>query len=468
MAMKWINRQRAPACARRAGRARRLAVAGLIGLGLALGLAGGARAAQELDSIVAVVNDDVVVESELKREMDLMVPQLRHQGTAIPPPDQLRKQILDRLILKKLQKQRAKQLNIAVDEATLNDALNNIASRNNVTLPELQATLESGGIRFADFREDTRMQILQTRLQSQEVAGGIQVTDQEIERFLKKDAGQIVPREQVRLSHILIALPDNPSPAQVAQAQSKARSLVAKLRGGADFAAVAAASSEGRTALQGGDLGWFEMAAVPTLLGERAQTMAQGEVTDPLRSASGFNIIKLTEIKGGLPGNVTQTHARHILIRTNELVSDDDAKIRLGQLRQRIVGGDDFATLARAHSDDTGSALKGGDLGWTNPGDMVPEFEGEMTKLEPNQVSEPFKTSFGWHIVQVLERRSQDTTEELLRLKAKEAIQRRKAEDATEVWLKRLRDEAYVEVRLDSEMPGSAAPAGNASANERQ
>ena len=298
------------------------------------------------------------------------------------------------------------------------------------------------------------MQILTGRLQNQEVASNIQVSNQEIDRFLKKGAGQLVPREQVRLAHILVALPDNPTPAQVAQAEAKARSVVAKLRGGADFAAVAAASSDGRSALQGGDLGWFEMAAVPTLVGDRAQTMAKGEVTDPLRSPSGFNIIKLTDIKGGLPGNVTQTHARHILVRTNEIVSDDDAKLRLAQLRQRIVGGDDFATLARAHSDDTGSALKGGDLGWASPGDTVPEFEEAMGKLAPNEVSEPFKSPFGWHIVQVLERRSQDTTEELLRLKAKETIQRRKAEEATEAWLKRLRDEAYVEVRLDSPTPG--------------
>ncbi len=453
MAMNWTDRQRSRARAPWAGSARRLAAAGL--LGLSLSLAGGlALGAQELDSIVAVVNDDVVVQSELEHEMGLVVPQLQQQGTAIPPPEQLRKQVLERLILKRLQQQRAKQLGIAVDDATLNETLGKIAGRNGLTLEELQATLETGGIRFADFREDTRMQILVGRLQEQEVARSIQVTDQEVDRFLKREAGSLVPREQVRLSHILIALPDNPSPAQVAQAEAKARSLVTKLRAGADFAAVAAASSDGRTALEGGDLGWFEMAAVPTLVGDRAQTMAQGAVTDPLRSPSGFNIIKLTDIKGGLPGNVTQTHARHILIRTNEVVSDDDARSRLGQLRQRIVGGDDFGTLARAHSDDTGSALKGGDLGWANPGDTVPAFEETMDKLAPNEVSEPFKSPFGWHIVQVLERRSQDTTQELLRLKARDAIQRRKAEDATETWLKRLRDEAYVEVRLDTAAPG--------------
>lgn len=434
--------------------AQRLAgIRALLGVVVALGLCAPlARAwAQELDSIVAVVNDDVVVESEVARETNLVIPQLKQQGTAVPAPDQLRKQVVDRLILKKLQQQRAKQLGIEVDEATLMETLTNIAARNGLSLEELQATLEAGGIRFQDFREDTRMQILLNRLQMQEVARGVQVTDQEVDRFLAKNAGQLMPREQVRLQHILIALPENPTPAQVAQAEKKAKGLVAKLRAGADFAALAAASSDGRTALQGGDLGWFEMAGVPTLVTDQARTMAKGEITEPLRSPSGFNIIKLTDIKGGGPQSVTQTKARHILVRTNELVSDADAKTRLSQLRTRIIGGDDFATLARAHSDDTGSALKGGDLGWVNPGDTVPQFEEVMNALAPGDVSEPFKSPFGWHIVQVEERRTQDATDELLRLKAREAIQRRKTEEATDAWLRQLRDEAYVELRQDGD-----------------
>jgi peptidyl-prolyl cis-trans isomerase SurA len=405
--------------------------------------------AQELDAIVAVVNDDVVLESEVSREVNLVIPQLQQQGTAVPPPEQLRKQVVDRLILKRLQQQRAKQLGIEVEEGALLEALTNIAARNGLSLEELKATLEAGGIRFQDFREDTRMQILLSRLQTQEVARNVQVTDQEVDRFLAKNASQLIPREQVRLQHILVALPDDPTPAQVAQAEKKAKGLLAKLRGGADFAAVAAASSDGRTALQGGDLGWFEMAAVPGLVADRARTMPKGEITEPLRSPSGFNIIKLTDIKGGGPQSITQTHARHILVRTNELVSDADAKTRLNQLRSRIIGGDDFATLARAHSDDTGSALKGGDLGWVNPGDTVTEFEEVMGALGPNEVSEPFQSPFGWHILQVLERRTQDAADDLLRLKAREAIQRRKAEEATDAWLRQLRDEAYVELRSD-------------------
>ena len=429
-------------------------IAGLLGLGLT----NPAQSAEQLDSIVAVVNDDVVVQSELTREIKQAIPQLKQQGTPVPPPEQLRKQVLERLILKRLQQQRAKQLGIKVDEAALTSAIQTIASRNGLSIEELKATLESSGMRFDDFREDTRMQIVSGRLQNQEVMGGIQVSDQEVERFLQKGKGQLMPREQVRLQHILVALPDDPTPAQIAQAEAKAKQLVAKLRGGADFAAVAAASSEGRTALQGGDLGWFEMAAVPSLVADKAPTMALGELTDPIRSPSGFNIIRLAEIKGGVPSSVTQTRARHILIRPNELVSDEDARNRLNQVRMRVLGGDDFATLARAHSDDTGSALKGGDLGWVNPGQMVPEFEQVMNKLAPNEVSEPFHSSFGWHILQVQERRTQDTADELLRLKAREAIQRRKAEEATDAWLKRLRDEAYVDLRPTAGAAVAAAP----------
>ncbi len=407
--------------------------------------------AQSLDAIVAVVNDDVVVQSEVEHETSLVIPQLQQEGTAVPPPDQLRKQVLERLILKRLQQQRARVLGITVDDATVLEALSSIAARNGLSIEELQATLEAGGIRFADFREDTRMQILTSRLQNQEVVRNIQVTDQEVDRFLAREADSLIPREQVRLSHILVALPDNPTPAQEAAAEKKANGLLTRIRGGADFASVAAAQSDGRTALEGGDLGWFEMAAVPSLASDLAYSLGKGEVSGLLRSPSGFNIIKLVDIKGGAPDSVTQTNARHILVRTNELVSEEDARTRLNQLRQRIQGGDDFATLAQAHSDDTGSALKGGDLGWVSPGDTVPEFEEVMDALTPGQVSEPFESPFGWHIVQVQERRSQDTADDLLRLKAREAIQRRKAEEATEAWLRQLRDEAYVEVRLDGD-----------------
>jgi len=414
-------------------------------------LCGPATAIEELDSIVAVVNNDVIVRSELKHEIGLTIPQLQQGGAQLPPRNLLEKQVLERMILKRLQVQEAEKLGIKIDDAALSQAMTNIAARNGMTLEDLSSTLEAGGIRFEDFREDTRMQMLTARLQAQAVMKNIVVTDQEIERFLQREGDSLIERTDVRLSHLLIAVPETASDKQIEQARAKAQALVKKLRAGADFAQTARRESDGRRAAEGGDLGWFAMADVPSLVQDLAYTLAKGEISNVLRSPSGFHIIKLADVKGTGPEIVTQTNVRHILIRTNEVVSDSDARTRLGQLRLRIVGGDDFATLARSHSDDTGSALKGGDLGWVNPGDTVPEFENAMNALAPNEVSQPFKTSFGWHIVQVVERRRQDTTEELMRLKAKETIRERKADEAVEQWLSRLQDEAYIEIRLDSE-----------------
>lgn len=411
---------------------------------------GAPTAIDELDSIVAVVNQDVIVQSELEHEIALVIPEIQGRGTALPPRRDLERQVLDRIILKRLQLQRAAELGIAVDDAMLTEAIANIAARNGMALEELQATLEAGGVRYEDFAEDTRLQLITTRLQAQEVIKSISVTDQEIDRFLAHESSRLIERTDVRLFHILVPVPEGSTPEAVAKAEAKARGLVEQLRKGADFAQLAVRHSGGRRALEGGDLGWFPMAQVPSLAQEAAHTLAKGEYSEPLRSPSGYHIIKVADVKGSGPQTVTQTNARHILIRTNELISDDDARTRLEQLRIRIVGGDDFETLARSHSDDTGSALKGGDLGWVNPGDTVPEFEKQMNALGPNEVSQPFQSTFGWHIVQVIERRTQDTTDEIMRLKAREALRERKADEAVEVWLGQLRDEAYVELRLPS------------------
>lgn len=408
----------------------------------------GSAAIEELDSIVAVVNNDVIVRSELEHQITIVIPEIQSRGTTLPPRPDLEKQVLDRMILKRLQLQKAEQLGIGVDDTMLTEAITNIAARNGMTLEELQTTLEAGGVRYEDFAADTRLELVTTRLQAQEVIKNISVTDQEIDRFLERESSRLIERTDVRLSHILVAVREGAPPEEVNKAEAKAKDLVRRLRGGADFAQVAVRFSDGRRALEGGDLGWFPMGQVPSLAQEPANSLAQGEISEPLRSPSGFHIIKVADVKGSGPSVVTQTNARHILVRTNEIVSDDDARTRLEQLRIRIVGGDDFATLARSHSDDTGSALKGGDLGWVNPGDTVPEFEKEMEALGPNQVSKPFKSPFGWHIIQVVERRTQDTTDEIMRLKAREAIRERKAEEAIELWLRQVRDEAYVEVRL--------------------
>ncbi len=403
---------------------------------------------EELDSIVAVVNKDVIVRSELDREITLALPQMREKGGEMPPRAELERQVLERMIEKRLQMQEAQRIGIKVEDAALTQAMEGIAQRNNLTLEGLQAALVASGIRFEDFREDTRSQIVMSQLQAREVIKNITVTDPEVKRFLARESDSLIERTDVRLSHILVAVPETASLEEQEQARKKAQAMVAKLRAGGDFGQLARSESQGQQTQEGGDLGWFAIADVPSLAQEVARTLSKGEVSNPLRSPSGFHIIKVTDIKGQGPAVITQTKARHILIRTNEVVSDNDARIRLEQLRMRLVGGDDFANLARANSDDTGSALKGGDLGWLNPGDTVPQFEAVMNELAPNQISQPFKSSFGWHIVQVNERRSQDTTEELMQLKAKQKLRERKADEAVKQWLRKLRDEAYIEDRL--------------------
>jgi peptidyl-prolyl cis-trans isomerase SurA len=421
----------------------------LVGASVLMGPTSATAQIQPLDSIVAVVNNDVIVESELEGELALVRPQLEAAGTAIPDQATLEQEVLDRLIAKRLQMQRAEALGIEVDDDELTQAMASIANRNGLSLEGLQEALTANGIAFSDFRDDTRMQILTSRLQQQEVIQKIRVTDPEVDRFLEQESDALIDRSEVRLQHILIAVPDPATPQQVEQAEAEARTLAGRLRKGADFSQLARTHSDGGRAADGGDLGWFPVAEVPSLAVEPANNLAKGEVSDPIRSPSGYHLIRVSDIRGAEPEPLTQIHARHILIRPNEVVSDEDAKRRLERLRLRIQGGDDFATLARSHSDDTGSALNGGDLGWVSPGETVPQFEEVMTRLEPNQVSQPFQSPFGWHIVQVLERRRQDTRDEVMRLRAKDAIRQRKAEEATELWLQQLRDEAYVELRLN-------------------
>lgn len=403
---------------------------------------------EPLDSIVAVVNNDVIVKSELDGEIALIRPQMEAAGAIIPDSATLEQEMLDRLIGKRLQMQRAEAIGLEIGEDELTEAMASIANRNGLSLEALQETLAANGIAFSDFREDTRAQILTSRLQQQEVVQRIRVSDAEVDRFLAQESDALIDRNEVRLQHLLIALPDPATAEQVERAREEARTLAGRLRQGADFAQLARTHSDGGRAAEGGDLGWFPINEVPSLAVEPANNLAKGEVSDPIRSPSGFHLIRVSDIRGDEPEPLTQIHARHILIRPNEVVSDADARRRLERLRLRLQGGDDFATLARSHSDDTGSALNGGDLGWLNPGETVPQFEEVMMRLGDNQISQPFSSPFGWHIVQVLERRRQDTRDEVMRLRAKDAIRQRKAEEATEEWLQQLRDEAYVELRL--------------------
>ncbi len=406
---------------------------------------------KEIDRIVAVVNDGVILESELDTFLAGVKAQLRSRGaTNLPPDDVLRRQALERLIMQKLQLQTAEETGIRVDDETLNQAVQSIAQRNHMSLDQFRQTLESEGYNFAQFRENIRDEILTTRLQQRNVDERIQVSDQEIDNLLANRKSNAGDGKTYHVRHILVAVPEAANPDEIDAARSKAEKILNQLRGGADFRQLAIALSDGQQALDGGDLGWFPQGELPGLFADVVPNLQPGQVSDLLRSPSGFHIVQLVETKGAQKHTVEQTQARHILLRTSEVLSDDEARTRLEQLRTRIMGGDSFAELAKAHSDDTLSAARGGDLGWLNPGDTDPRFEDAMKNLAVGEISEPIKTRFGWHLIQVLARREHDDTQQFQRSQAREQIRARKRQEALELWLRRLRDEAYVENRLES------------------
>lgn len=401
-----------------------------------------------VDEIIAVVDDDIIVRSELESEIIKIVTQLRQQEQRLPPRSVLEKQVLGRLILKKLQLAAAARAGINVSEDIVAQAINNIAQNNNLSLSEFRQTLEQGGISFRTFRKGIQEEIIMQRLQDQEVRRRIRITDQEVDAFIARQASSVGERSAYELQHILIATPEAASPEQMKRARERAESIVTSLRNGAEFADIAITESDGRQALEGGDLGWRKANQLPTLFVDLVINMERGEISDPIRTASGYHIIRLNDYKGGDRKIITQSQVRHILISTNEVTSNSDAKTRLEQLRQRIIGGDDFAALARSHSDDKSSAIKGGDLGWITPGALLPRFEEEIEKLSPGELTEPFRTEFGWHLAQLIERRQHDSTAEIQKAEARKAISNRKTAEEGELYLRRLKDEAYIDIRL--------------------
>ena len=405
---------------------------------------------KELNSMVAIINEDVITRLELDHRILKIKQQLASQNTPLPPAAALERQVLERMIVEHLQLTLAKQRGVTVDDESLNNILSNIAAENGLSLIQLREVLQEDGIDFAGFREQIRDEIIISRLRNAVVDSSIKITDQEIDTFLESQREDQNRNAEYRVAHILISLPEAASPEQVQEARTRAEKVLEELNGGADFSQMAATWSDGQQALKGGDLGWRKASELPTLFSEIVVAMQPAAVSELIRSPSGFHILKLAEVRGQQQSIITQTHARHILIQTSSLVSDQDARQKLERLRERILGGEDFAELARINSEDTGSGSKGGDLGWANPGGYVPAFEEAMNKLAIDEISEPFKSRFGWHILQVLERRNIDNTASFNRDKARKILRNRKKEEETKQWLRRIRDEAYVEYRLNS------------------
>ena len=411
-------------------------------------------APRSLDRIIAVVNDEAITESELEARTRVALTQLRRQNINPPPAAVLRRQVLERMIVDRAQIQLARESGVRVDDATVNAALARIAEQSGMSLPQFRERLDKEGISFARFRSDVRDDIVITRLRDREVDSRIQISEGEIDNFLAEQAGVTAGAVEYNLAQILLRVPDNASTDRIEATRRQAEDLMAQLRSGADFARLAASNSASPDALSGGSLGWRTAERLPTLFLDAIKGLQPGSLAPLVRSPGGFHILKLVGRRDAAEGRlasgpVEQTRARHILLRVSDLTPEAEVRRRLLDLRERVVkGGQDFGQLARLHSVDS-TATRGGELGWIYPGDTVPEFERAMALLKPGEVSEPVQSPFGWHLIQVMERRTDESPIERNRLAARMALRERKGEEAYLEWIRQLRDRTYVEYRLD-------------------
>jgi peptidyl-prolyl cis-trans isomerase SurA len=401
-----------------------------------------------LDRIAAVVNEGVVLQSDLEDQMLLIAQRLQQQGLELPAQEVLRQQVLERLVLQEIQMQRAERAGIRVGDENLNEALADVAQRNGIPLARLPEALASQGIDYASYRDGIRKELTLQVLRQRDVIQRINVSPRELEQFIEKQKSRPSELNEYNISHILVAVPQAASPQQLEEASRRAADVSTRARGGEDFSRLAVAYSNSQTALEGGSLGWRKGPEIPTVLADMVVKLKPGEVSEPLRTPSGYHIVRLNEVRGAdLQTVIQQVNARHILLKPTEIQDDATVEQRLRSVRERILKGEEFAGLAKTLSEDPGSASEGGDLGWTGPGTFVPEFEQTLNSLADNEISQPFKTQFGWHIIQLLGRREFDNTEEIRRQRAFVQLRESKADEETELWLRRLRDEAYVEVK---------------------
>ena len=402
-----------------------------------------------LDRIAAIVNEGIVLASELDAQTEEVTQRLREQKTELPPRNVLRRQILERLVIEEIQMQRAERLGIQVTEEMLNGTVADVAKRNNIPFDQLPQALAQQGIDYRDFRDDMRKQMTLQLLRQRDVLGRINISPRELETFLSRQQNAPDRNAEYNVSHILISVPVTASPEQIEARDARAREVYDKARAGEDFAQLAVTYSDSSTNIEGGSLGWRRGAQLPSIVAEQVVKMKPGDVSEPIRTPSGFHLFRLNEMRGGVQQSVQdQVHVRHILLTTNELEDDQTVRQRLAAIRERVLKGEDFAAIAAVTSQDTGSAAEGGDLGWTGPGTFVPEFEKRVQALSENEISEPFQSEYGWHIVQLLGRRQHDITEDMRRQQAYAQLREAKAEEETELWIRRLRDEAFVDYRM--------------------
>lgn len=426
----------------------------VLGLVVTLGVQPAAQAQRAIpvDRVVAVVNNEVITAVELRARVDQAVAQLARQGVQMPPREAIERQVLERLVLERVQLQYAAEAGLRIDDPSLERAISRVASNNRLTEEGLREALAADGISWQRFREQIRQEMVINRIREREIDSSIVVTDAEVDNFIANNPEAFSGREYL-VAHILLRAPESPSQSDIARLGEQADGIMRELAAGEDFGRLAAAHSDAPDAMNGGVIGWRSMDRLPALFAEAVRTLRPGEVSPVIRSAAGLHIVMFVDARGGElagPSELEQTRARHILLRTSEVMSDSDAEARLLGLRERIVNGESFEDLARVHSADL-SGARGGDLGWLEQGDTVAEFERTMNALAPGEVSMPVRSPFGWHLIEVIERRVQDVSDERKRNAARNALRQRKSEEAYDDWLRQQRDSAYVQFRLDQE-----------------
>mgnify|MGYP003133872449 CR=1 FL=1 len=399
-----------------------------------------------LDQVVAIVDDDVIMASELRERVQSITQTLQTRGAELPPEDVLIRETLDRLILESLQLQLAQRVGVRISDAQLNAAMERVAAQNRMSLEEFRQALEAQGESFTAMREQVRREMLIQQVQRGNVNQRIQLSEQEVENFLESSEGQKLVQPEYRVLHALLPLDPEASEVEVQAAREHVQSLLRRIRAGEDFGEVVSASG-GEYTFTGGDLGWRKLEDMPSLFADVAPELDKGETSDPIRSPSGWHLVHMADRQGGGEQIVSQTRVRHILIRPSEILTPEEAREKVAELKSRIEAGEDFAELAREHSEDIGSATEGGDLGWTMPGQMVPEFEAAMNDTPVGELSEPVRSQFGWHLLEVLERREQDMSQQAMKNRAMEVLHQRKYEEELDAWLRKLRDEAFVDIK---------------------
>lgn len=404
---------------------------------------------QFLDSVAAIVNEGVVLTSELNRQQDLIIQRATEQGMQLPPAHILREQVLERLVLEEIQMQRADRIGIQIADQMLNSAIAQIAENAGVKFEDMPAIMAKDGVDYAEYRRDLRKQMILEQLRRIDVINRISVTPREIQQCVADLEDNAVVNSRYNLSHIFISVPGSANAEQYAEAEKEARDVYVQLQDNAEFGALAIRHSDGDTALEGGDLGWRPGDQLPTLFFDVVGDMQAGDVSEPIRAVSGYHIVKVNEVEGvNQQSTIDQTLVRHILVTPDQIIDEETAKQRLQDAYDRILAGEDFAEIAKLLSDDPGSANEGGEMGWTNPGTFVPEFEEVTNNLEVGTLSEPFRSRFGWHILEVMDRRVYDNTEDLKESNCIQRVRNGKLNNETELWTRRIRDEAYVDSRI--------------------